>query len=117
MNQLALQEGAKYLIKNSDFSLTSKLILEDLVEFKPTEIILEIGFGSGENLLKSAKMNPDVLYLGADPFLNTTVKCIKQILENNLKNIIIWPDDVRKIIKLFPLRSISEIKLCVWVII
>ena len=44
MNQLALQEGAKYLIKNSDFSSTSKLILEDLVEFKPKKIILEIGF-------------------------------------------------------------------------
>ena len=64
MSQLALQEGAKYLINKSDFSSTPKLILEDLVEFKPTEIILEIGFGSGENLLKSAKMNPDVLYLG-----------------------------------------------------
>ena len=63
MNQLALQEGAKYLIKNCDFSSTSKLILEDLVEFKPKKIILEIGFGSGENLLKSAKMNPDILYL------------------------------------------------------
>ena len=92
MNQLALQEGANYLIKNSNFSSTSKLILEDLVEFKPKEIILEIGFGGGENLLKSAKMNPDVLYLGADPFLNTNAKCIKAILNYNIKNIMIWPD-------------------------
>jgi len=111
MNQLALQEGAKYLIKNSDFSSTSKLILEDLVEFKPTEIILEIGFGSGENLLKSAKMNPDVLYLGADPFLNTNAKCIKAILNYNIKNIMIWPDDIRKIIEFFPSNIFSEIKI------
>ncbi len=111
MNQLALQEGAKYLIKNYDFSSTSKLILEDLVEFKPTEIILEIGFGSGENLLKSAKMNPDVLYLGADPFLNTNAKCIKAILNYNIKNIMIWPDDIRKIIEFFPSNIFSEIKI------
>ena len=111
MNQLALQEGAKYLIKNSDFSSTSKLILEDLVEFKPKEIILEIGFGSGENLLKSAKMNPDVLYLGADPFLNTNAKCIKAILNYNIKNIMIWPDDIRKIIEFFPSNIFSEIKI------
>ena len=111
MNQLALQEGAKYLIKNCDFSSTSKLILEDLVEFKPTEIILEIGFGSGENLLKSAKMNPDILYLGADPFLNTNAKCIKAILNYNIKNIMIWPDDIRKIIEFFPSNIFSEIKI------
>ena len=111
MNQLALQEGAKYLIKNCDFSSTSKLILEDLVDFKPTEIILEIGFGSGENLLKSAKMNPDVLYLGADPFLNTNAKCIKAILNYNIKNIMIWPDDIRKIIEFFPSNIFSEIKI------
>ena len=111
MNQLALQEGVKYLIKNCDFSSTSKLILEDLVEFKPTEIILEIGFGSGENLLKSAKMNPDVLYLGADPFLNTNAKCIKAILNYNIKNIMIWPDDIRKIIEFFPSNIFSEIKI------
>ena len=111
MNKLALQEGAKYLIKNCDFSSTSKLILEDLVEFKPTEIILEIGFGSGENLLKSAKMNPDVLYLGADPFLNTNAKCIKAILNYNIKNIMIWPDDIRKIIEFFPSNIFSEIKI------
>ena len=111
MNQLALQEGAKYLIKNYDFSSNSKLILEDLVEFKPTEIILEIGFGSGENLLKSAKMNPDVLYLGADPFLNTNAKCIKAILNYNIRNIMIWPDDIRKIIEFFPSNIFSEIKI------
>ena len=111
MNQLALQEGAKYLIKNCDFSSTSKLILEDLVEFKPTQIVLEIGFGSGENLLKSAKMNPDVLYLGADPFLNTNAKCIKAILNYNIKNIMIWPDDIRKIIEFFPSNIFSEIKI------
>ena len=100
---LALKEGAKYIIKFENFSK---------IFSKPKQkIILEIGFGNGENLINSAKKNPDTLYLGADPFINTNVKCIKKILKNNLTNIKIWPDDVRKIIDLFPLKSISEIKL------
>ena len=45
-NQFALKEGANHFIKNSHLSLTSKIILENLVEFKPKKIILEIGFGS-----------------------------------------------------------------------
>ena len=100
---LALKEGSNFIIECENSFKTF------FIDKK--KIILEIGFGDGENLINSAKTNPDNFYLGADPFLNTTVKCIKQILENNLKNITIWPDDVRKIIKFFPSNSISEIKL------
>ena len=35
-------------------------------------IILEIGFGDGENLINSAKQNSNFFYIGADPFLNAT---------------------------------------------
>ena len=100
---LALKKGSKFIIEYENFFETF------FIDKK--KIILEIGFGDGENLINSAKTNPDTFYLGADPFLNTTVKCIKQILKSNLKNIKIWPDDVRKVIKLFPSSSISEIKL------
>ncbi len=103
LSVLALNEGDKYIIKLENF-------LECFSKHKQ-KIILEIGFGNGENLLNSAKTNPMTLYLGADPFINTTVKCIKEILKNNLTNIKIWPDDIRKILKLIPLKSISEIKL------
>ena len=100
---LALKAGSKYILQYDKFS-------EDFLNFNK-KIVLEIGFGDGKNLINSAKQNPEILYLGADPFLNTTVKCIKQILENNINNIKIWPDDIRKILDLFPSKSISEIKL------
>ena len=100
---LALKAGSKYILEYDKLP-------EYFFNFKK-KIILEIGFGDGKNLINSAKQNPDTLYVGADPFLNTTVKCIKQILENNINNIKIWPDDVRKIIKFFPSKSISEVKL------
>ena len=110
-NILAFKEGSKYLIKTSDFSLNSKIVLDDLCGFKPTKIILEIGFGGGENLTNSAKINPDILYIGADPFLNTNAKCIKELLNNNIMNVRIWPDDIRQIIEFFPLNVFSEIKI------
>ena len=100
---LALNEGAKYILKFENFT-------EVFSKHKQNRI-LEIGFGNGENLVNSAKINPGTLYLGADPFINTNVQCIKKILKYKLTNIKIWPDDIRKVINIFPIKSISEIKL------
>ena len=101
-SQLALKDGKDYLIKEEDISN---------IFYYQKNIILEIGFGDGENLINSAKMNPYSFYIGADPFLNTTAKCLSKIIKFNLKNIVIWPDDVRKILRFFPNSSISEIKI------
>ena len=76
---LALKAGSKHILEYDKFS-------DDLLNFNK-KIILEIGFGDGKNLINSAKQNPEILYLGADPFLNTTVKCIKQMLENNINTL------------------------------
>ena len=100
--QLAIKYGKDYLIKEENIS---KIFLYQ------KNIVLEIGFGDGENFINSAKTNPNSFYIGADPFLNTTAKCISKILQYKIKNIVIWPDDIRKILKFFPNNSISEIKL------
>ena len=76
--ELAIIEGQKYLIK-----------IEDLTNiFSKKNIILEIGFGDGENLINSAKINSNFFYIGADPFLNSTAKCLNKLLKYNLKNIV-----------------------------
>ena len=110
-NVLAFKEGSKYLINISDFSLNSETLLQDLLGLKPKNIILEIGFGNGENLINSAKINPGILYIGADPFLNTNARCIIELLNNNITNVKIWPDDIRQIINFFPRNIFSEIKI------
>ena len=99
---MAIKNGKDYLIRKENIFK----IFHD-----KKNIILEIGFGDGENLVKSAKKNSNYFYFGADPFLNTTAKCLSKILQYNLKNIVIWPDDVRKILKFFPNNSISAIKI------
>ena len=100
--QLAIKNGKDYLIKKENISD---------VFYSQKYIVLEIGFGDGENLINSAKINSNYFYFGADPFLNTTARCLTKILKYNLKNIIIWPDDIRKILEFFPNNSISEIKI------
>ena len=102
ISELAIKKGKKYLIQRKDLT---KIFNSN------NNIILEIGFGDGNNLVKSAKLNSKSLYIGADPFLNTTARCLSNLLLSNIHNVAIWPDDVRKIIKFFPHKSISEIKI------
>ena len=101
-SRLAINDGKDYLVKEENISNIFR---------NQKNIVLEIGFGDGENLINSAKLNSKILYIGADPFLNTTAKCLNKILKYNLNNIVIWPDDIRKILKFFPNNSISEIKI------
>ena len=69
--QLALECGKNYLLKEEEIS--------NIFNYQK-HIVLEIGFGDGENLINSAKINSNFLYIGADPFLNTTAKCLGKIL-------------------------------------
>ena len=112
-NSLALKQGENYhIIKIVDFAKNNSESLSDnIFALKAKKIVLEIGFGSGDNLINSSKINPDICYIGADPFLNTNAKLIKFLIINNIKNIKIWPDDIRQIIDFFPPNSISEIKI------
>ncbi len=100
--ELSLKTGKKFLIRKEDLKNFFKL---------KKNIMLEIGFGDGENLINSAKKNSEYFYIGADPFLNTTAKCLNKITKYNLKNVMIWPDDIRKILDRFPFKSVSAIKI------
>ena len=112
-SSMALRQGEDYHIINLiDFTKNNrKSLSEDLFALKSKKIILEIGFGSGDNLINSSKINPDICYIGADPFLNTNAKLLKLLLNHNIMNVKIWPDDIRKIINFFPLNSVCAIKI------
>ena len=112
-NSLALKQGEKdYLIKLENLSNTNpKVFPENLFQSKSKKIIVEIGFGSGTNLINSAISNPETYYIGADPFLNTTARLIRNLLNDKITNIKIWPDDIRKILPFIPNNSIAEIKI------
>lgn len=61
----------------------------------PTDIWLEIGFGGGEHLARQATFHPDIGFIGAEPFINGVAKLVSTINIEGIKNIRIYPDDVR----------------------
>ena len=69
-------------------------------------VVLEVGFGNGEHLRDLAINNPEKLIVGAEPFANGVAALLSAITnesDNNrleeYKNIRVWPDDVRLLLK------------------
>ena len=72
------------------------------------DIWLEIGFGGGEHLVHQAKANPDVGFIGCEPFMNGVAMLLGKIEREGIKNIRIYPGDVRDLFDVLPERSISR---------
>ena len=68
-------------------------ILSEKDNFK--EIILEIGFGNGENLVNLAQENPRNLYIGSEVYLAGIGQVLGAIRDNELTNIRLITGDIR----------------------
>jgi len=75
----------------------------------PRELRLEIGFGAGEHLSGEASANPDVDFIGCEPFINGIATLLADIERLDLKNIRLFDDDVRLLLGRLPANSISRI--------
>ena len=102
------RKGKKISSKNlklvRDFSHRFYLQDDQINKLQPREYnqnILEIGFGNGDNLVNMSLKKPNNLFVGCDAFYNGCANLLKQIVNNNIKNIKIWPDDIHLIIKKF----------------
>ena len=87
-----------------DHSNTFYLQEDQICKLAPHEYnknILEIGFGNGDNLVNMSLNKPNDLFIGCDAYYNGCVKLLKKIVNKNIKNIKIWPDDIHLIIKKF----------------
>ena len=67
--------------------------------------ILEIGFGAGEHLRALALHTPDKTIIGAEPFMNGVASLLSAITDADnqvlpeYKNIRVWADDVRDLLR------------------
>lgn len=59
---------------------------------------LEIGFGGGEHLVAQAQANPEVHIIGAEPFENGVLSCLRALEAQGLENVSIWHQDVRQLL-------------------
>lgn len=90
-------------LKEGDRKLLDKYIISNSKEWIEKTIFkkrtwLDIGFGSGENTASQAIGNQDVIIIGCEPYLKGVSSLLKKVEQNSIKNILIWPDDVKKII-------------------
>ncbi len=73
------------------------------------EIRLEIGFGGGEHLAWQAERNPDVGFLGCEPFVNGVAKLVAEIADRDLANIRVLADDARFLLEKLAPASLARV--------
>jgi tRNA (guanine-N7-)-methyltransferase len=73
------------------------------------EVWLEAGFGAGEHLAAQAERRPDVLLLGAEPFVNGLAACLAHIDDRALANVRLHHGDVRALMAWLPDASIDRL--------
>jgi tRNA (guanine-N7-)-methyltransferase len=76
--------------------------------FPGRETWLEIGFGDGAHLAHMALNNPDVGFIGCEPFVNGVAALCRDIRDKGIKNIRIWPDDARLLLARLKDKSVGR---------
>lgn len=74
----------------------------------PKEIWLEIGFGGGEHLIWQAARNPDIGFIGVEPFVNGIVKLLAAIQAQALTNIRVFDGDAREMLDALPDECVTR---------
>lgn len=70
---------------------------------------LEVGFGGGEHLVHMAALNPDVVIIGAEPFVNGVAMLLGKIRGAGLQNLWLHPGDVRDLFDVLPDGCVSKV--------
>lgn len=73
------------------------------------ETRLEIGFGGGEHLIAAAAAEPDVDFIGCEPFVNGMARLLARIEAAALGNIRLHQGDAAEIIDRLPHASLSRV--------
>ncbi|MDX2263583.1 MAG: tRNA (guanine(46)-N(7))-methyltransferase TrmB [Hyphomicrobiales bacterium] len=82
--------------------------LAQLFDVAVSETWLEIGFGGGEHLAEQAGRNPDVGFIGAEPFVNGVAKLVSAVGAAGLGNVRIHDDDARPLLAWLPDAAIAR---------
>ena len=70
---------------------------------------LEIGFGGGEHLAHQAAINPQVGFIGCEPFINGVGALLTRVEEAGLGNVRVHPGDARDLLDLLPAASLGRV--------
>ena len=73
------------------------------------EVRIEVGFGSARHLLHQAAANPDVLFIGLEIHKPSIEQALKQIVIQNLTNIMVLDYDARLFLEFVPSNIVGKI--------
>ena len=73
------------------------------------EVWLEIGFGGGEHMAAQAARRPEVLILGAEPFLNGVASALRHLDEGGIGNVRLRAGDARDLLAALPDASLTRV--------
>ena len=76
---------------------------------KGKEIRIEIGFGSARHLLHQAAANPDILFIGLEIHKPSIEQALKQIVIQNLDNVMVIDYDARLFLEFVPSNVVGTI--------
>jgi len=101
----------KFLIDISARPPSSPRSLTQLFANQPDRINLEIGFGGGEHLLHRATLDPDIGFIGCEPFINGMARAAKGIESGKIENIRLYDEDATELLDWLPAQSLQRIDL------
>ncbi len=76
--------------------------------FGARDVWLEIGFGGGEHMVHQAAHNPDIGFIGCEPYINGVAMLLGKIRNAKCDNIRIHPGDARDMFDVLPEASIAR---------
>ena len=76
--------------------------------FNASAVWLEIGFGGGEHLVHQALANPEVQFLGVEPYVNGVAMLLGKMRKAGVENIKLHMGDARDLMDVLPDRSVSK---------
>lgn len=76
--------------------------------FGKRDLWLEIGFGGGEHMVHQATQNPDVGFIGCEPYINGVAMLLGKIRDAGADNIRVHPGDARDMFDVLPEASVSK---------
>jgi tRNA (guanine-N7-)-methyltransferase len=94
-----------------DLSAPSPAALADLFPGPFDAVRLEIGFGGGEHMIAAAAANPNIGFIGCEPFVNGMAKALVAIDARKLANIRLHHGDATPILAWLPAASLARIDL------
>ena len=100
------------LLPQIELNLSSGAIAPEVLFGRPSaELRMEIGFGDGARLIEQATLNPDIGFIGCEPFVNGVAKALAAIDHGGIRNLRVHNGDARDVLEALPEHSIDRIEL------